>query len=307
MTDNNDEKPNFFVSRRGRQIGVHEVDLGGIDIDSEKSQPKSAEPKKQPDTTKPAKPAKAPRNRRSWSRKQKIIIAAVVAVVLLLPAAIGELVVSTYNGGVTSAKKELASLVSSTVLPAQKKTSISADQIRTIADKVNDIVGHICRGGLIDNTAQLYPRANSALKNCKTVQSQHAALVSNLYALETQARYLERVDALIKPVATPITDEYAVIGAQQSAWQNVADGISKLTPPDAMKSAHTDLVTHVTAVATAWSKLNTANNSQDAAGFEQAEKTLAIEYEAVRQTSPQFNAVLADTQAKVTANYAGLK
>lgn len=311
MTNKNtdQEKPTFFVSRRGRRVGMHEVDLGGIDIDNDSQQPEAAEKPKPVEQSKPVKATKkpkSPRERRGWTKK-KVAILGVVFFLLLLPVALAELVAAEYGNGITRAESDMASLVSSTVLPAQKKTTVTADQIRSIADKVNDTLGNMCRGGFLDNAASLYPRAATALKSCKAAQSDYSSLAGNLYTLETQARYLERVDALVKPVATPITDEYAVIGAQQTAWQTAADGIGKLSPPDSMKSAHGELTTHIAAVAAAWSKLNTANNSQDAAGFQDAEKTLASEYEAIRQTSALFEAVLSDTQAKITASYNALK
>lgn len=310
MTDRDDnDKPAFFVSRRGRKVGMHEVDLGGIDVDHDT-------PAEQPVTRvtqtraekapKVAKEPKAPRERRSWTKK-KVVILVAIAAVIIAPIVFIELVAAEYNRGIVNAKDDLKQLVSSTVLPAQKKTTISAEQIRSIASRVNDTVGQMCRGGFLDNAAGLYPRAKSALSNCKAEQSRYASLVTNLYALEGQARYLERVDALVKPVATPITDEFAVIGAQQAAWQTAADGIGKLSPPAAMKSAHNDLSTHMAAAATAWSKLNTANNAQDAVGFQEAEKTLATEYEAIRETSLLFSSVLADAQAKINNSYSTLK
>ena len=284
-------------------------DLGGIDVDHDTPAEQSGaplKPVKSPKASKVAKEPKAPKDRRSWTKK-KVIIFAIVAAVIIVPVVFIELVTAEYNRVVVNAKDVLTQLVSSTVLPAQKKTTISADQIRSITNRVNDTVGHMCRGGFLDNAAGLYPRAKSALQDCKAEQGQYASLVTNLYALETQARYLERVDALVKPVATPITDEFAVIGAQQAAWQAAADGIDKLSPPSAMKSAHDDLSTHMTAAAAAWSKLNTANNAQDATAFQEAEKMLASEYEAIRETSLLFSAVLADAQAKITASYSALK
>ena len=310
MTDKNtDDKPTFFVSRRGRKVGMHEVDLGGIDVDHDTTSEVPVTPVKR---SKPEKvprvreTPKVPRERGRWTKKKTIILAAVVAL-LLAPILFLELVTAEYGRGVARAKSDLSELVSSTVLPAQKKTTVSADLIRSIAGKVNDTVGHMCRGGLLDNAAGLYPRAKSALVDCKAAQSHYSSLATNLYALETQARYLERVDALIKPVATPITDEFAVIGAQQSAWQNAADGVNKLSPPSAMKSAHDELTNHLSAAAAARSKLNTANNAQDAAAFQEAEKELATEYQAIRETSLLFSAVLGDAQAKINASYSNLK
>lgn len=310
MTDKEtNEKPAFFVSRRGRKVGMHEVDLGGIDVDHDAvaEEPVTSERQvKAEKVSKVAPPHKAPRKRAAWGKKKALILGAVV-VVLLMPVVFIELVTAEYGRGVVRAKSDLSTLVSSTVLPAQKKTTISADQIRTVATKVNDTVGHMCRGGLLDNVAGLYPRAKTALKDCKAAQSHYSSLATNLYALEAQARYLERVDALIKPVATPITDEFAVIGAQQTAWQAAADSVTKLSPPSAMKSAHDELAGHMSAAATAWSKLNTANNAQDAVAFQDAEKTLAAEYQAIRETSLLFSAVLADAQAAINSSYSNLK
>lgn len=307
MSDKNtDEKPTFFVSRRGRKVGMHEVDLGGIDVDRDTAAEESQAPVKQPKAVKEPKAPKTPRQRGVWTKKKTIVLV-IAAVLLLVPVVFMELVAAEYGRGMARAKSDLAGLVSSTVLPAQKKTTISADQIRSISNKVNDTVGRMCRGGFLDNAAGLYPRASDALHECKASQSRYASLATNLYALEVHARYLERVDALIKPVATPITDEFAVIGAQQEAWQAAADGVGKLSPPTAMKSAHDELATHMTAVAAAWSKLNTANNAQDAAGFQEAEKALAAEYEAIRETSLLFSAVLSDAQAKINASYNSLK
>lgn len=317
MTNKNtDDKPTFFVSRRGRKVGVHEVDLAGIDIDHDSNSDhaintpvESTKPVKTTKTAAPVKTSSAPntpRAKRTWTKK-KSFITVIVLSLLLLPLVAVELVAAEYSRGSSQAKADLSSLVSTVVLPAQKDTTISADQIRSIANRVNDTVGRMCRGGFLDNVAGLYPRASTELRDCKTTQAHYASLANNLYALESQARYLERVDAFMKPVATPITDEFAVIGAQQKAWQSASDGISKLSPPSAMKTAHAELSSHVSAVVSGWSKLNTANNDQDATAFQDAEKALATEYQAVRETSLLFSAVLSDSQAKINSSYGKLK
>lgn len=301
------DEPEFFVSRRGRQVGIHEVDLKGIDIDSDSDSPKPDPKKNASKSVSSAKKSVAKPAQRTGSRKRKLIVISIVLLVLALPLIAAELLVAEYHSGITGAKNDLSKLISSEVLPAQKKTAISADQMRTIADKVNDISSHMCRGGFLDNSAELYPRANSAFDECKAAQRNYTALTATLYELEAQARYLEKLNTQIKPVTTPITDEYAVIGAQQEAWQAAAEGVKKLSPPEGMKNAHSELSMHVTAVADAWSKLNTANNSQDAAAFTEVEKQLSTEYEAVRSTSVQLTGVLNDTQAKLTAAYAALE
>jgi hypothetical protein len=304
-----DKEKQFFVSRRGRQVGLNQVDMSDIDIDSDENDTSAkAVSAKDTEASTPTrvKRTKQPRVRTGWTRKKTIILGIVIAL-LLIPVLLGELVAAQYRTGVTGAKSDLAKVVNSTVLPAQKKTTITADQIRAYTSDVNDIMSHMCRGGFLDNMAGLYSRAKQALTDCNDAQAKYSTLVSGLYKLEAEARYLEKMSALIKPVSTPITDEYAVIGAQQTAWLAVAEGLKKLSPPEAMNPAHAELVTHVTSVADNWSKLNTANNAQDAAGFTEAEKALASEYEAVRTTSAEFTRVLGDTQAKVTTSYNLLK
>ena len=295
----------FFVSRRGRQVGVHEVDLKGIDIDSDNASGATVERSRR--ATRPEKSSQQPKPTRSISRKKVIVTVVVVAILLALPLIAAELVVAQYRSGVTNAKTDLQEYVSQTVLPLQKKTTASADQLRGVATQVNDIVGRMCRGGMLDNAAGLYPRARSALDDCKEAQRTYAALTAQLYGLEAQARYLEQLGAHLKPVTTPITDEYAVIGAQQTAWLAAAESIKKLSPPDSMKSAHADLATHVSAIADGWSKLNAANDAQDSVAFTDAEKLLSTEYEAVRGSSAQLLGVVSDTQAKLSAAYNALK
>lgn len=306
MSDKNTpDAPEFFVSRRGRQVGIHEVDLKDIDIESDESKnPQSRSKTKSSQPVKEPKPVKTPQG---TSRKKLWSIVLAVALLLALPLVVAELVTAQYRSGVTNAKADMAKLVAADVMPLQKKSSVTADQLRTVAGKVNDVVGRMCRGGMMDNAAQLYPRAKTAFDDCKSAQRNYAALTAQLYAVESQARYLDQLGAQLKPVTTPITDEYAVIGAQQTAWLGAAENIKKLSPPEAMKSAHTDITTHVSAIADAWSKLNAATNAQDATAFTDAEKTLSAEYEAVRGSSTQLLGVLSDTQTQLTAAYAAIK
>lgn len=295
-----DDKPEFFVSRRGRQVGLHEVNLSGIDVETDEA---AKLPATKPQAPRPKqKSAKQPR-----SNRRRALIIGVVAALLLLPVAAAELIAAQYRSGGASARADLSGLVQREVLPLQKKQSITADQLRQVATEVDSIGARMCRGGLLDNAATLYPRAKHALDQCKASQRGVAALSLALFQFESQARYLERLGVIIQPVTEPITDEFAVVSAQQKAWQAAADSLTKLSPPTAMNAAHTEVLTHVKAVAAGWADLNTANNNQDADAFTAAEKKLSIEYEAVRSSSDQLDAVLRDTQARVLSAYASLK
>lgn len=301
------ETPTFFVSRRGRQIGVHEVDLTGIDIESNNA---SRTVETRPRLVKAAKKTK-PQPRRDthsgWTKQRKIIFIGALCTILVFPVLCGEFVAAQYRAGITNAKKDLVHLVQTTVLPAQKKSTITADTMRSIANDVNEIVGHMCRGGLFDNAAGLYPRATAALDDCKQSQIHYAALASSLYSLEAQTRYLEKVDAIMKPVATLITDAYAVIGSQQADWQTALEAAKKLSPPDSMRAAHSELTSAVEASSTAWSELNSANNSRNATDFQGAEQKLLTSYEAVRAVSEKFSQVVGDTQSDILSKYSELK
>lgn len=300
-----EEEKTFFVSRRGHQVGINQVDLHGIDIDSDQTAPAGAKPKLRGKA--PGKTGKTIESTpHSRSRLKRTLIILVIAFIAL-PVIIGELVAAQYRNGAANARQELSRLVKDSVLPLQKKSAVSADQVRTSASDVNDIATQMCRGGLLDNMATLYPRAKTELDGCKKAQAKYAALTNGLYELEAQARYLEKVGSLMKTVTTPITDEYAVIGAQHSAWLSASDQLKKLSPPASMGAAHKELSKRVSAVTEQWSKLNTANNAQNASAFLQAEKALAVEYEAVRAASSGFTNALSVTQAQVTSSYDALK
>lgn len=307
MKDNGEEKGEFFVSRRGRHVGMHELDMTDIDIDTDNVGEKKTKKREESVKVSAPKIPKAKRQRHVMSRRTKIIIVAVVVLIIAIPLAGLEFVAGQYRSGVAKANSDTKSLVNSTVLPAQKKGSVSADQLHQIADKVNDTLSHMCRGGLVDNIASLYPRAKAEYDKCKSTQTKYSSLVSGLYELEGEARYLEKLDACVKPISTPITDAYAVIDAQQETWQQSSDCMKKLSPPTQMAAAHTELAEHTLAAAVAWLKLSTAAGAQDAAGFSAAEKALASEYEAIRGTAGRFNGSLVTTQNNISASYKSLQ
>lgn len=307
MKDNGEEKGEFFVSRRGRHVGMHELDMTDIDIDTDNVGEKKTKKREESVKVSAPKIPKAKRQRHVMSRRTKIIIVAVVVLIIAIPLAGLEFVAGQYRSGVAKANSDTKSLVNSTVLPAQKKGSVSADQLHQIADKVNDTLSHMCRGGLVDNIASLYPRAKAEYDKCKSTQTKYSSLVSGLYELEGEARYLEKLDACVKPISTPITDAYAVIDAQQETWQQSSDCMKKLSPPTQMAAAHAELAEHTLAAAVAWLKLSTAAGAQDAAGFSAAEKALASEYEAIRGTAGRFNGSLVTTQNNISASYKSLQ
>ena len=99
MTDKNpdNDEPTFFVSRRGRQVGINQVDLKGIDVDDDPStkSPAQAAPKKQA--------PKSKRTRGGLTRRKKGIFAVIILTILLVPFVTGELVAAQYRAGIPAA------------------------------------------------------------------------------------------------------------------------------------------------------------------------------------------------------------
>lgn len=293
-----DKSDATFVSRRGRKVGMHELDMTGIDIEKDESiQPRPAK-------VKPAKAVvTAPRSSSRTFSRRKFVVFAVLLALIGTPLLGAELLAVQYRAGVRGAHERLSGYVKSTVLPAQEKNQIKADEVRGIAQEVDGIANSMCRGGLLDNVAMLYPRASDALDSCKTAQSEVSSLVSQLFTMESQLRTIERINVCLGPAVAPVSDGYAVLGAQRELWQQASECVGDVSPSRELRKAHTQLESHVDAVASAWQQLDMSNASQDSAGFVAAEKTLASEYEAVRATAADVSEVVRSGQRGVTAAY----
>jgi hypothetical protein len=301
-----DDKKQTFVSRRGKTIGVERVDLTGIDVEHEDPLMSVGDKEKSSSSEKPMA-TKRRRTRKKFTKRFLYLLAAACLFILLLPIAVGELLRAQYSNGVSVAKKDFTAFVTNDIQPLQKKASIQSDQIGHVTDKVDTITNRMCRGGLLDNMASLYPRASTALKLCKDQQAKYSMLATDLRSIQKQAHYLEEVENVIKPVSVPPTDEFAVISAQQSTWQTANDSLKKLLPPSSLQVIHAELIQHVTGISDNWSKLNTANNAQDSVGFVAAEKALASEYDAVRAVNAKVSTTIQLAQSSVTSGYNQLK
>lgn len=307
------DKPTFFVSRRGKQIGVHEVDLSGIDIENESRNENPATITKSTQMSvvdqepKPQKRTVGSKPRFVWSRRKLLTGLGVILVILSLPVFMGELVAAQYAEGARSSRKELDKLIETQVLPMQKKKSFMAADVRRVGEDIDAIANSMCRGGLLDNIASLYPKAKKSLQECSRTQASYMTLMGTIYAIETQIKYLENVNKQLEPISTPLTDEFAVIDDQESKWNSVVDGLKKLSVPEIMGPAHAELTEHASSIIDNWKKLNAANAAQDNAAFLQAEQKLASEYEALRSVSSLYESTIVDAQTKLTASYASLR
>lgn len=309
MSRKREEEPQFFVSRRGKQVGVHELNLDGIDIEKQQEPAAESVRRAKNDESKPEKkPVKKQfAQEKHWNKKRVVIVATIVIVLVAIPLIVAESVTASYARSGDAARKRLAETAKKYSLMTTKKSTLSSEQISAAATDVNNIAANMCKGGLVDNIAGIYPRAKSALASCQQNKTAYSRLSTDLFTLQKQASYLEKVDVALEPAAAPVTDAYAVIGDQLSRWKTASDTLNALTPPDTLRTAHSELASHVKQLSEGWSRLNTANNEQNASDFTEAEEMLNSRYEALRALSPQFNTVLNDTQSKVTATYNSIR
>lgn len=299
---NSEKRPLGFVNRRGHDTDISASDLADLSIDAQ------PEEKIEPVGVKGSKKlhraaSKSPKTRRQtkWSHKKTLILVAIVVLLIAIPVLAGEILRAQYLASASAAKDSLKATISQDVLPLQKKADITAKQVSAVTDKLEGVRDGMCPGGLLDNMASLYPRAKSAHSECIGQRGRIASLVTQLRDMEKMLSYIENMNDALATVNTPTTDAYAVIATQQTNWQSVSEALGKLNPPSDLKSGHDQLVAAVKSISDGWSKLNVANNAQNAADFQAAEKQLNEGYVAVRASKAVFAAAIADQQASVSA------
>lgn len=286
------EKETEFVNRHGKKVSLDSAELVEV--------PRSAAPIQ---VARPQKAEKVQKPRRKRSRKKILLVLVLIVVGLLIaPILAGEAVASRYTSSHRAAKTELVNFATGTMVP-QQKNQMTLAQVTQVMEKVEQIRDGVCEGGLTDNIANLYPRANKALQECITFKQKVAAVASSLRDIESQVRYLESLESVLEPVSKGTTDEFAVISAQLENWKMVGETLAKLSPAASQRASHDQLKAQANTIADGWSSLNTANSNQDAAAFADAEKKLSTSYEALRSSRTALAKTLLDTQAKLTTSY----
>jgi len=291
------KRPLGFVNRHGHQTDFESVDLTDVAIDAEPTTTEPSNEMKKGDK----RLAKLRRRRHlKWSRKKTLIVVAIAAILIIVPVVTGEILRVQYLASADSGKSALKAIVTNDVMPLQKKSDLTSKQLSGVTDKLEQARDGMCPGGFLDNLAMIYPRSKSAHETCINERGKIASLVTQLRAMEKILAHIESVNVALAPVTAPTTDAFAVIATQQSNWQSVSENIQKLTPPTELKLAHDQLVAAVKAVTDGWSKLNVANNEQNAANFQAAEKQLTDGYAAVRVSREAFTKVITDKQSAIS-------
>lgn len=304
MSDN-EKRPLGFVNRRGHNSDVSSAELDSLSIDAQPEvEPVSEQPKssKKPKDTKKSIEAKKPKTRRhaKWTRKKTFILVAVILVLVAIPVIVGEVLRAQYLASTSAAESSLKSIVTNDVLPLQKKSDITSKQVSAVTDKLEEVRDSMCPGGLLDNMASLYPRSHEAHEECIAERGKIASLVTQMRDMVGMLAYIESINAALAPVSGQTTDAFAVIATQQSNWQQVDEKLEKLSAPTPLKTANDQLVTAVKSITDGWSKLNVANNAQNAADFQAAEKQLSDGYASVRASKDVFAVAITDKQATIT-------
>jgi hypothetical protein len=293
-----DKKDDVFVNRYG-----HEVSVDGSDfVPPPKPEPGTPRQSVQP-LKKPAKIRKV-RNKKS-AKKLMLILLVVLLGLVLIPVLGGELVRARYVSSRDGAHARLAEFATKTVVPQQKK-QMKLSQLSASADRVEKIRDDACDGGFTDNLAMMYPRAKLAFDECIALKLRIATIAAHLRDMESQVRYLDALTPIITPVAKDTTEGFAIISAQHENWRTLNEALGKLSPAASQRTAHDQLLVHSKTIVDAWSKLNSANNSQDGKAFTEAEKKLSESYEVFRSSSATFTGIMYETQSKLSASYKAL-
>lgn len=284
-----------FVNRRGHKANLNQIDLSDVSVDTDGTPPEM--PREQA-----PRQAKSTRRRRqfNWSKREWTIAAVVVAVLIVVPVLAGEVIAAQYRSGAASVHSKLSTIVKDSVLPAQKQTTIKAQSLGDIVTKIDNLRSSICAGGMTDNLAALYPRAKSAHDDCIKKAAQLTSLSDAMKRLQSEVQFITDMQNATKTITAPSSEPFAVIGAQQTNWQDAQAKLDKLHPPVEWQEQHRTLTRYAAAIAMAWSSLNTAQDAQDKAKFEEAEKTLDSAYAGFRDTVTQMNAALQESQNSLT-------
>ena len=297
------DEQEVFVSRHGHRTKIENADLNGLNIDEQPVAPTTdALPVKH--VTEPIKEFRAPSPPRSG--KKIAIIAAVLLSILLLPFAIFETVAWQYRQAGATLKGDVDRVAKQTALPLQKKDA-SVSSIGAPLGELRSSVNNACRGGMLDNIATIYPRSKSALDQCNATKTKANAIVAELAVLQNIQRYSEATDAILKPALAASNSPYAVLPDQVASWQTVTDKLRKLDAPNELKTFHSALTQVAGDIASQWSAINTANNAQDKAAFDEAQTKLASFYESLRELSPTLIGIQNNVQTKLSAATAAVR
>ena len=304
------EDQEVFVSRRGRKTKLDDIDLGSVNIDeqqplkeTEKTAPvKAAKPMKKP-SREPRQPVftmpKVTRpevGRRTW-----IMTLIVLSVILFAPILLLEGIALQYRSGADALRNDVKAIAKNTALPEQKKVALSDDAIAKTLNALNASRDNSCKGGFLDNLAELYPRSNDALRQCATLNGQVSALINSLSVLKNMQSYSKSTEAALRPALAASDSPYAVIPDQLTSWQTAEGKLKAINPPSQLASFHTSLKQVVSDIAAQWSALNNANNGQDTASFKDAEGKLSSFYESLRELSPTLTEAQQKAQTDVSS------
>lgn len=271
-----------FVNRRGQAA---DIDFDGVELPAIE----------QPVAGRPA------RRRRRLRLRWPLLMAGLGVLIGLLALAVGlgEMVAAQYRAD-SQRPSEVVRRVGQASLAAEAPLA-SLDQSIGELQRLRD---DMCRGGMLDNAAQLYPRARSGLGDCTAAKQQVSQLVSGLETQRQQAAYLEVLGKALAAVSDQPSDgQFAVLNAQQTSWNRIKQDLGHLTAPGGLADIHQTVKQEADAIQAAWIDLNQAAGRQDGAAFAKSQDELKRAYAAFRDVQSSLRERLLASQAEVTASY----
>lgn len=276
--------PSKFTNRRGHSLDVKDDQLDNLQIDDQPVMMPAA-------------------GGRRFKRRWLLIGLGCLLLVAAALIAAGELVAAQYRSAPEQIKQRVAS-IGQAGLERQQSTDLRAADIDQPLNQLRDLRDGLCRGGLWDNAAQLYPRAQAGYAGCVQAKEELVSLIQALESLQGQASYLEALDKALSPIGRDSdSGQFAVLSAQLANWQRAERNLSQLTAPQGWQGLHQQLSEQVESIKTDWSKLNTATNNTDGDQFRAAQDSLTKGYAGLRQLEQSIVDQVTKTQLQLSSAY----
>lgn len=306
----NSDRP--YINRRGHTLEVSDDELQSLQLDKDQSPEVASVPAvgPQPSLSDMSRTDPKPRRRGlkppRLTKRRALVIVMIVALAAAILLGGGELVRARYASAGSAAVDGVGRIAAITI-NQQKQANLTSGDMNAVIDELAKLRDGLCVGGLWDNIATLYPRANQAHKSCNTTKQRVSDLVLVTQRLRGQLDYLEQIDKALKPVVTAENGQFAVISAQLESWRRVEKSLEDIQAPAELTTAHAKLIKRAGDIQAGWLKFSSATNDQDSKAFRSSQDDLNKRYQEFRSSADDIRLMIDDTQSTLTSSYQTLQ
>lgn len=286
-----------FTNRRGHELRIRDEELTGLHIDE---QPAAAPVAALPvdagaNRVRPRSVSQRKARQVPWWRRWYAIGLAVLVVALAVVLGVGEALRAHYIADAQVDERVVAAGRAS--LEGQE------DRYSRPISELATLHAQLCAGGFRDNLASLYSRAQQGLEQCREARGKLGVMIERLKTMESQQAYLDKLTAILKPVASPPDAQFAVLSAQIDHWKSIGKKLDGLSIPRSFDTAHQRLVDQASGIHKGWVELQASSAAQDAERFSAARDGLGERYGGLQAVHEEFSRVVARSQSELTESY----